>query len=152
MKIAEALLLRADMQKKLASLRNRIGRNAVVQEGDEPHEDASKLIEESFSVLKELEALVFKINQANLKNQLPDGRSLTEAIARRDTLVAQHSLLQYSIASTQKEPDRYSMTEIKWVAMLKVGNLQKQSDDLAKKIRELNAAIQESNWRAEIEE
>ena len=33
MKIAEALLLRADMQKKLASLRERIGRNAVVQDG-----------------------------------------------------------------------------------------------------------------------
>jgi len=152
MKLAEALLLRADMQKKLASLRERIGQNAVVQDGDEPHEDPAKLINEASSVLKEIETLVFGINQANLQNKLPDGRSLTEAIARRDTLTAQHSLLQHAIGSTQKEPDRYSMTEIKWVAMLKVGTLQKQSEDLAKKIRELNAAIQESNWQAELEE
>ena len=39
MKLAEALLLRGDMQKKLASLRERIGQNAVVQEGEQPHED-----------------------------------------------------------------------------------------------------------------
>ena len=43
MKLAEALLLRADMQKKLASLRERIVANAVVQEGDKPHEDPEKL-------------------------------------------------------------------------------------------------------------
>jgi len=152
MKIAEALLLRADMQKKLASLRERIGQNAVVQEGDKPHEDPAKLLKEAFAVLQELESLIFRINQANLQNQLPDGRSLTEAIARRDTLAAQHSLLQYAIANTQKEPDRYSMTEIKWVSMLKVGSLQNQSEDLAKKIRELNAAIQEVNWKSELEE
>lgn len=152
MKIAEALLLRADMQKKIASLRERVGNNAVVQQGDKPHEDPATLIEEAFSVLKEMETLVFRINQANLKNTLPDGRSLTESIARRDTLVAQHSLLQHAIAKSQREPDRYSMSEIKWIATLKVGSLQKQTEDLAKKIRELNAAIQETNWKSELEE
>lgn len=152
MKLAEALMLRGDMQKKIASLRERIGRNAVVQEGDEPHEDPAKLIEEAFAVLKELEALVFNINRTNLHNQLSDGRTLTQAIADRDTLVSKHSLLQHAIASTQKEPDRYSMSEIKWTATLKVASLQKQSEDLAKSIRELNASIQESNWNCELEE
>ena len=152
MKIAEALLLRADMQKKLASLRERIGQNAVVQQGDEPHEDPSTLIKESFSVLKELESLVFHINQANLSNSLPDGRSLTQAIAHRDTVAAQHSLLRHAIANTQKDPDRYSMAEIKWVSTLKVASLQKETEDLAKAMRELNAAIQETNWKAELEE
>ncbi|MHC4994806.1 MAG: DIP1984 family protein [Planctomycetota bacterium] len=152
MKVAEALLLRADMQKKLASLRERIGKNAVTQEGDTPHESPTDLLKEAFSVCQELESLVFRINRANLQNTLPDGRSLTEAIARRDTLTTQHSLRQHGIAHTQKEPDRYSMTEIKWVAAFKVGKLQKQSEDLAKKIRELNASIQEANWKAELED
>ncbi|WP_425618837.1 DIP1984 family protein [Anatilimnocola sp. NA78] len=151
MKIAEALLLRADMQKKLASLRERIGQYAVVQEGSEPHEDPAKLLDESMGVLKELESLIFRINQANLTHKLPDGRSLTAAIARRETLVAQHALLQHAIASTKKEPDRYSMSEIKWIATLKVSSLQKQSEDLAKSIREINGAIQEANWKAELE-
>lgn len=150
MKLAETLMLRADMQKKIASLRERIGQNAVVQEGDKPHEDPAKLMKEAFGVMADLESLVFKINEANLQNALPDGRSLTEAIARRDTLTAQHSLLQHALAGTQREPDRYSMSEIKWVATLKVANLQKQADDLAQKIRELNSAIQETNWKSEI--
>lgn len=152
MKLAQALLLRSDMQKKLVSLRERIARNAVVQLGDEPHEDPQKLLEEAFAVLKELELLAVRINKTNLGSALPDGRSLTEAIAHRDTLAAQHSLIQFANSRSQKEPDRYSMAEIKWVATLKVASLQKQSDDLAKKIRELNAIIQETNWKAELEE
>ncbi len=43
MKLAEALLLRGDIQKKLASLRERIGRNCLVQEGNAPHENPSAL-------------------------------------------------------------------------------------------------------------
>ena len=36
MKLAEALLLRSDIQKKITSLRDRIVASAVVQEGDKP--------------------------------------------------------------------------------------------------------------------
>ncbi len=47
MKLAEALLLRADLQKKTSSLRERIVANAVVQEGDEPREDPKALLKRS---------------------------------------------------------------------------------------------------------
>lgn len=150
MKLAEALLLRADIQKKIASLRERIVANAVVQEKDEPHEDPNDLMKDAFGAMKELEELVFRINRANLETKLPDGRSITEAIARRDTLAQQHSLLVAAIAGTRREPDRYGVREIKWVATVKVPKLQKQADDLAKKIRELNAKIQEANWQTEL--
>lgn len=150
MKLAEALLLRADLQKKLASLRERIGNNAVVQEGDKPHEDPNKLLDEALVVTSELESLVRRINEANLANKLADGRSLTAAIAHRDALVQQHSLLQAAVEATQRPPDRYGISEIKWVAILKIPKLQKQSEDIAKKLRELNAAIQETNWKVEI--
>jgi hypothetical protein len=64
MKLAEALLLRADMQKKLASLRERIGQNAVVQEGEQPHEDPNKLLKEAVEVLGQFERLVAAVNRA----------------------------------------------------------------------------------------
>lgn len=152
MKLAEVLLLRADMQKKLASLRERIVANAVVQEGDKPHEDPEKLLTEAIGVISDLEGLVFRINECNLMNKLPDGRSLTEAIARRDALIQQHALLVAALGGTRREPDRYSVREIKWVATVDVGKLQAHSDDLAKRIRELNAQIQETNWRIEFKE
>lgn len=150
MKLAEALLLRGDVQKKLASLRERISRNVLLQEGNSPHEDPNALLQEAMTVIAELEALVVKINVANLGNRLPDGRSLTAAIAFRDSLMQRHAVLQSAIGATQKEPDRYSVREIKWVAAVDVGMLQKQSEDLSRQIREINARIQESNWLIEI--
>lgn len=61
------------MQKKLASLRERIGQNAVVQEGEQVHEDPNKLLKKAVEVLGELERLVFAIN----RGKLADERSLT---------------------------------------------------------------------------
>jgi hypothetical protein len=151
MKLAEALMLRADMKKKLASLRERIANNAIVQEGVKPHEDPAKLLKEAAGVLDELERLALRVNAANQSHKLADGRTLAQLIARRDNLAQHHSLLQTAIQGSKKEPDRYSVSEIKWIATLEVAKLQKQSDDLSKSIRELNARIQETNWQVEIE-
>jgi hypothetical protein len=150
MKLAEALLLRADLQKKGASLRERIVANAVVQEGEAPHEPPEELLREAFGVLAELEDLVSRINKTNLDAKLADGRTLTDAIARRDTFAQKHALLVAAIAGCRKEPERYGVREIKWKATLDVSKLQKQADDLAKSIRELNGAIQQANWSAEL--
>jgi len=150
MKLAEALLLRADLQKKIASLRDRVVSNAVVQQGDKPHEKPVELMKQAVGAIGELEELVTKINRANLATKLADGRTLTQAIAHRDALQAQHALYVAAIAGCRKEPDRYGVREIKWVATLEVSKLQKQADDLAKKLRDLNATIQKANWSAEL--
>ncbi len=150
MKLAEGLLLRADLQKKIASLRERIVRSSLFQEGTQPLEDSNELISESVAVLNQLEELVVSINIANLNNKLPDGRTLTSAMAHRDTLIQHHALLQTAIASTQKEPDRYSARDIKWLSTVNVQKLQKQSEDLAKTTRELNGKIQETNWKVDL--
>ena len=150
MKLAEALLLRADQQKKLASLRERIVANAVVQEGEAPHEAPDQLLLEAFGVLSEFETLVSQINKTNLSTKLPDGRTLTDAIAHRDVLAQKHALLVAAIAGCRKEPDRYGVREIKWKATLEVQKLQKQADDLAKSLRELNGSIQQANWNSEL--
>ena len=151
MKLAEALLLRADMQKRVAALKERIVANAVVQEGEAPSEDPNALLLEATGALGDLESLVTRINRANLGAKLPDGRSLTEAIARRDKLVQQHAILTAAAAGSRKEPDRYGVREIKWVATMDVKKLQRQLDDLAKNLRELNGLIQQTNWRVEID-
>lgn len=132
-------------------MKQRIGNNSVIQDGNKPHEDPSGLMSEAFGVLKELRDLIGKINAANAVKKLPDGRTLMDAIAQRDELTQQHSLLQHAISSSSKEPDRYSMTEIKWVACVDIQKLQKQSDDLSKRIRELNIMIQQTNWNTDLE-
>ena len=151
LKLAEALLLRADMQRKQAAVRSRIDNNTAVQEGEKPHEDPVKLMAEYNGLTEELADLIYRINRTNLQATLPDGRPLTRAIAQRDALAQRHSMLVAAAGAANKQPDRYAMREIKWVATVNVASLHKQADDLAREIRELNAAIQETNWKVEME-
>jgi phage I-like protein len=149
MKLAEALLLRADLKKKLASLRERIGRNAMLQEGEVPQK-VEDLLAQATSALQEQQKLVRSINATNASAKLADGRLLADLLAQRDMLIEQHSLLTSTIAATHKEVDRYSQREIKWVPQINVASLQKQVDDLSRKIREVNVAVQAANWQIDI--
>jgi hypothetical protein len=107
-------------------------------------------MKQAFDVHAQLEKLVADINGTNIGAKLPDGRTLTEAMALRDTLTSNHGLLHAAIAATRKEPSRYGAREIKWVSVVPVSKLQKQSDDIAKKLRTLNGMIQETNWKVDI--
>ena len=151
MKLAEALLLRADIQKKLASLQSRAQKYAMVQEGERPPEDPREILDQVDAIANDLHRLVFAINRANLNFVIATGESLTEALAKRDSLVLRHRILQSVIDSCVKPVERYGVKEIRWVATVDVPALQRQVDDLAKQIRELNAAIQEAGWRVELE-
>jgi hypothetical protein len=150
MKLAEALLLRADMQKKLASLQARAQKYAVVQEGEHPAEDPQAVLGQIAAVASDLQQLVFGINRANLQHKIASGESLTEALARRDSLALRHRIVQSVIDVCAKPPERYGVKEIRWVTTVNVAALQQEVDDLAKQIRELNAAIQEAGWKVEL--
>jgi hypothetical protein len=151
MKLAEALLLRADIQKKLASLQARAQQYALVQEGEQPAEDPKELLRQVDLVSGELERLIFAINQANLGHTLKSGLTLTETLAKRDVLVLRHSIFQGVAEACAKPPERYGVKEIRWIATVDVAKLRKQVDDLSKEIRELNGTIQEANWQVEID-
>lgn len=132
MKLAEALLLRSDLQSKIQPLRSRISYNAMVQEGTTPLEDLNELLK----------------GAAGVTHTLPDGRTLTAVLAHRDMLLMRHTIVESSISATRKDFERYSNREIKWVTA--VSGVQKQLEDLARQIRELNGMIQEANWKVEI--
>jgi hypothetical protein len=150
MKLAEALLLRADMQKKLASLQARAQKYAVVQEGERPAEDPQTVLQQIAAVATELQQLVFAINRANLQHQIATGDSITEALAKRDSLAVRHRILQSVLDVCAKPPERYGVKEIRWITTVNVAGLQGEVDDLAKDIRELNAAIQQAGWHVEL--
>ncbi len=152
MKLAEALMIRGQMQNKLASIKERIKHNILVQEGETPHEDPTELMAQGSAVLDELEELVARINTCNLTAKLPDGRSITQVLARRDKLAGRHALLNIAIVASRSEPDRYSVREIKWNTSVNVASLQKQADDLATQLRELNTMLQQANWAIDLPE
>lgn len=149
MKLAEALLLRAELQTKLVKLRERIGKAARVQEGDQPQEDAEKLLLEAMGVSTDLHTLIGRIHRTNHSTRLADSRTLADLTVERDRLRQQVALLSFAAEQAVTSPDsaRYSMREIKWVPVLNVGKLHKQIDDVSSSLRTLNATLQEMNWK-----
>jgi len=152
MKLAEALLLRSDLQKKLLSLQQRIHKNVLVQDGDTPSEDPEQLIDEAILVNKQLFQLIQKIHQTNAQAQANNGKALLDILNQRDQLTAEHRIIQQAIDNTQKDTDRYSVREIKWIKAVSVSKLQKQADEISQSLRLINLEIQASNWQIDLRE
>lgn len=150
MKLAEALLLRAELQKKLASLQTRLAKNAVVQDGDKPHEKPERLLKQVVEVLGELDKVIAAIHVANLGNKLKSGESVTDALIKRDILTLYHGIIQGVINAAATQPERYGVKEIRWVPTVNVAKLQEEADETAKRLRKQNALIQEGNWLVEV--
>ncbi len=85
MKLAEALQLRADLQKRMEQLASRLYDNATVQEGETPAEDPAALLAEYEDCAAQLEDLMARINRTNCETRTENG-SLTELLAHRDCL------------------------------------------------------------------
>ncbi|MCF9045637.1 DIP1984 family protein [Acinetobacter nectaris] len=150
MKLAEALLIRSDQQKKIASLKQRINNNVLVQEGDIPSEDPNQLLQEVFLLAAEYQKMIYRIHLTNARTVLKNGKTLLAQLTQRDALVERHKILIAAIEQTHREPDRYSSREIKWNKVIQVSSFQKQADDTAAKIRDLNIQIQAQNWQVDL--
>jgi hypothetical protein len=152
MKLGEALTRRSDLQTRMVELRNRLTESARVQEGDKPHEDPAALLKEFDALADELERLIGEINRANLAVRLADGRTLTEALARRDSLTLRHQTLRALAEAAAEKHDRYSRSDIKILSTVAVAEIRKRADDLVRERRELDVAIQEANWANDLPE
>jgi outer membrane murein-binding lipoprotein Lpp len=150
MKLAEALVLRADIQKRVEALRGRLRQSALVQEGEKPPEDPQELLAELDRLLNQLAGLIERINRSNLQTALPDGRTVTAALAQRDAIALRQSILHSLAETAAGTVNRYSRAEIKQVATVDVAALRKQVDQLAQQRRELDTAIQATNWAADL--
>jgi DNA repair exonuclease SbcCD ATPase subunit len=149
MKLAEALQERADLNRRIAQLSDRLNVNAIVQEGETPPEDPQELLAELNECISNLEDLVAKINLTNSKTFV-DGKSLTQLIAKRDCLTVKISAYRDLISSASRIAQRASKTEIKIFSTVDVKDLQKQVDQLSKELRLLDNQIQATNWTTEL--
>ena len=151
MKIAEALILRADIQKRIAQLRTRLNNNAKVQENEEPAENPELLLTELENLILQLNDLIVKINRTNTLSKV-DGISLVELIAKKDTLSQKVGILREFIEIASQKVDLYSTTEIKVFSTVNVSEQQKKLDKLSKEIRETDTKLQQANWTIDLVE
>ncbi len=149
MKLAAALIERADLQTRLTQLQTRLLNNAKVQEGVKPNEDPKDLLKELDEISKQIEDYIYRINMTNAAT-LVDETPLTSLLAKKDVLTKKISILRAFLNESSALVDRYSLKEIKIDSTVDVAKLQKNLDALSKELRLLDQKIQEINWTTDL--
>ncbi|MCR5128923.1 MAG: DIP1984 family protein [Lachnospiraceae bacterium] len=149
MKLATALSERADLQKRVTDLGNRLNMNAKIQEGEKPSEDPQVLLAELDKDFARLEELIARINHTNNETRYGDV-TMTDLIAKRDCLNSRIRIMRSFLDSASAKVNRYSQTEIRILSTVPVAELQKQVDQLSKELRETDETIQGLNWTTEL--
>jgi hypothetical protein len=150
MKLAEALILRADYQRRIAQLRQRLIRNSKVQEGDVPSETPSVLIDELERVSAELTRLVQQINLTNARTTFGTDGTLSDALAVRDRLKESQAIFNDLAQAATPAQARNTRSEVKFVSSVNVSDMQTRADGYARQHRELDSRIQEANWLTDL--
>ena len=89
---------------------------------------------------------------------MPDGRTVTDALAERDVLRLRYSMLKVSADAASGGSQqtagciRATRSQLKYLRALDVKKLRQQASDVARQARELDARIQQVNWTTELQE
>lgn len=151
MKLAEALVLRADLAKRLEQLKARLQRNAKAQEGEEPAEKPDDLTAEFERIAAEFATLILRINLTNAAANV-DGRTLTGALAERDVLRLRQAMYRDLAQAATITHSITTRSEVRFRPTVSVADVQAKADALARELRELDTHIQEVNWSIELHE
>jgi uncharacterized protein YdiU (UPF0061 family) len=150
LKLAEALTIRSDLQRKVHQLRERIFRNAKVQVDEIPAEDPNELLESLEQATVELVAIIKRINTTNSQIQFDEDRYLSDSLSDRENLANKVELYRELAKQATVTQDRYKKLEIKFKPAVDVRQIQKKGDLYAKLYRELDMKIQSINWTEEL--
>ena len=145
MKIAEALALRADLQKRVEQLKQRLVKNARIQEGDTPEEDPVDLQAELEKSAGDLVLLIQRINRTNAASRFGEG-TLADSLAERDVLKMRYNAYRELANAASTSQSRATRSEVKYISTVSVAATQRKADDLAREYRELDTRIQEADW------
>ncbi len=148
--LAEALTVRKEQRTRLDDLKTRLLQSALVQEGEPPPEDPEMLLLELDQQLDFYAQLVARIHRTNLSARLPDGRSITEAVAARDALDERVVTLRSLADQAGKVNERYVRSELRYRPTVNVAKLRQDVDRSAQERRKLDVTIQATNWRVEL--
>lgn len=152
MKLAEALVIRSDLQKKIDDLQARLNNNASVQEGEKPAEEPTLLLTQLDTALQELEQLITAINLTNALVHDEQGRTMTELLARRDVLKKRLAVLRNFLSNAAFPAHRTRTSEILFKSTVPVAEIQKTVDQYAAQLRRLELDIQALNWCSDLKE
>ena len=149
MKLAEALQERADLNRKIGQLADRLEANARVQEGEKPTEDPVSLLAELDECIARLEELTVRINRTNCQTEI-GGATLTELIAKKDCLNLKIRTYRNFVQQARNLTSRATRSEIKIFSTVDIPPLQKRIDEMSKELRLTDNQLQQANWTVDL--
>ena len=150
MKLAEALLERAEISKRISDLQSRLHDNAVYQEGDQPQEDPQALFDELLKTYDLQNDWNRRINTTNNNTPFDGGLKICDALALRDSLDKQIRDLTSTASHFTIKSNRYSKTEIKMIASMNPKVIRDHVVSLQTRRKELDRKLQMLNWSVEV--
>lgn len=156
MKLAEALQERADLNRTVEHLKERLVSNALVQEGEVPNENPEELKQALDAAIARLALVTAQINKTNCTATVddvpPDGTrmTLTEIIAEKDALIMKIQAYQGLARAGSLSTQRARNTEIKIKPTFSVPALQTEIDRMSKTLRLLDNRLQACNWNTDL--
>ncbi len=146
MKLAEALLLRADIMRKIEHLQNRITPVLIVSDDKLPQEDPDKLIAQLRKAIQDLESLIVRINRTNNETKIEGEGSLMEALAKRDSL----KMLSEKLRNIRYAAQLNNSSDKNLKTTIDIKRLQVEMDQTGRAFREIDSKIQGLNWLTEL--
>ena len=146
MKLAEGLLLRADLMKKIEHLQNRIRPVLIVSDDKVPQEDPNKLLAQLRKAIEDLETLIIRINKTNNETKIAGEQTLMEALAKRDSL----KMLSETLRNIRYAAQVNNSGDKNLKTTIDIKKLQAEMDQTGRAFRELDSKIQEMNWLTEL--
>lgn len=85
-----------------------------------------RLLDELLQMSTELERLITAVNLTNAASSLPDGQTVTAALAKRDVLAVRQGVLRSAAEAVTQAQARYSRSEIRLARQLDVAAVRKE--------------------------
>jgi hypothetical protein len=149
-KLAEALLIKAEYEERLESLRTRLRVSARVQDGNFPPEDPETLLADVQTCLDNLASLNKRISITQSQTLLASRQTLADAIIDQEILVKKQSIYQSIVEAGTIPPDAYQSSNMRWLVTVNIAGLNRRIEEIAKEYRLLETEIQKVSWSTKL--
>ena len=113
-------------------------------------QNPNDLMKELHCCLIQLEEIIGRINLTNINTKNAEGLSITQMIAKKDTLTMRIGILRNIYKEATSILSRYSPTEIRQECVIDVKQLSTRIDDYSARLRKLDMEIQGLNFLTEL--